>query len=110
MEDCSPVRWGFTGKPRVCVAACSCFTALRGAARDYWLCAISLGLALYLSSSFSTDDDNDTEVEAIEVDTELNLVTECWVEPQSGHVHSTAENWRHLHGLPYQKIPKAVRP
>ncbi|NXK82504.1 SZT2 protein, partial [Amazona guildingii] len=60
--------------------------------------------------SFSTDDDNDTEVEAIEVDTELNLVTECWVEPQSGHVHSTAENWKHLNGLPYQKIPKALYP
>ncbi|XP_042661964.1 KICSTOR complex protein SZT2 isoform X2 [Tyto alba] len=60
--------------------------------------------------SFSTDDDNDTEVEAIEVDTELNLVTECWVEPQSGHIHSTAENWKHLHGLPYQKIPKALYP
>lgn len=61
-----------------------------------------------LFSSFSTDDDNDTEVEAIEVDTELNLVTECWVEPQSGHIRSTAENWRYLQGLPYQKIPKAV--
>ncbi|XP_075280817.1 KICSTOR complex protein SZT2 isoform X6 [Opisthocomus hoazin] len=60
--------------------------------------------------SFSTDDDNDTEVEAIEVDTELNLVTECWVEPQSGHVHSTADNWKHLHGLSYQKIPKALYP
>ncbi|XP_017680131.1 PREDICTED: protein SZT2 isoform X6 [Lepidothrix coronata] len=60
--------------------------------------------------SFSTDDDNDTEVEAIEVDTELNLVTECWVEPQSGHVHSSAENWKHLDGLPYQKIPKALYP
>ncbi|KAM8805626.1 KICSTOR complex protein SZT2 [Eudromia elegans] len=60
--------------------------------------------------SFSTDDDNDTEVEAIEVDTELNLVTECWVEPQSGRVHSTAENWKHLHGLTYQKIPKALYP
>ncbi|CAM5172553.1 unnamed protein product [Natator depressus] len=60
--------------------------------------------------SFSTDDDNDTEVEAIEVDTELNLVTECWVEPQSGHICSTAENWRYLQGLPYQKIPKALYP
>ncbi|XP_074859546.1 KICSTOR complex protein SZT2 isoform X5 [Carettochelys insculpta] len=58
--------------------------------------------------SFSTDDDNDTEVEAIEVDTELDLVTECWVEPQSGLVHSTAENWKYLQGLPYQKIPKAL--
>lgn len=72
-----------------------------------WLYAILQDLPC-LSSSFSTDDDNDTEVEAIEVDTELNLVTECWVEPQSGHVHSTAENWKHLNGLPYQKIPKAV--
>uniref|UniRef100_A0A8C3F5R6 SZT2 subunit of KICSTOR complex n=1 Tax=Chrysemys picta bellii TaxID=8478 RepID=A0A8C3F5R6_CHRPI len=60
--------------------------------------------------SFSTDDDNDTEVEAIEMDTELNLVTECWVEPQSGHIRSTAENWRYLQGLPYQKIPKALYP
>nr|XP_048718493.1 KICSTOR complex protein SZT2 isoform X8 [Caretta caretta] len=60
--------------------------------------------------SFSTDDDNDTEVETIEVDTELNLVTECWVEPQSGHIRSTAENWRYLQGLPYQKIPKALYP
>lgn len=82
-------------------------TALRGAAVGCWLYAILQDLPC-LSSSFSTDDDNDTEVEAIEVDTELNLVTECWVEPQSGHVHSTAENWKHLNGLPYQKIPKAV--
>uniref|UniRef100_H2ZXQ3 Uncharacterized protein n=1 Tax=Latimeria chalumnae TaxID=7897 RepID=H2ZXQ3_LATCH len=58
--------------------------------------------------SFSTDDDNDTEVEAIEYDTELNLVTECWVEPQSGHVTSPSENHRHLNGLSYLEIPKAV--
>ncbi|XP_029474648.1 KICSTOR complex protein SZT2 isoform X2 [Rhinatrema bivittatum] len=60
--------------------------------------------------SFSTDDDNDTEVEAIEVDTELNLVTECWVEPQSGQVVSSSENCRHLHGLHYTDIPKALYP
>ncbi|XP_030063288.1 KICSTOR complex protein SZT2 isoform X2 [Microcaecilia unicolor] len=60
--------------------------------------------------SFSTDDDNDTEVEAIEVDTELNLVTECWVEPQSGHVISSAENCKHLQGLQYADIPKALYP
>lgn len=58
--------------------------------------------------SFSTDDDNDTEVEAIDVDTELNLVTECWVEPQSGTVLSTLEQQRHLLGLTYQEIPQAV--
>ncbi|CAB1324041.1 unnamed protein product [Coregonus sp. 'balchen'] len=47
--------------------------------------------------SFSTDDDNDTEVEAIDVDTELNLVTECWVEPQSRTVWSTRDQHRHFH-------------
>ncbi|XP_078515442.1 KICSTOR complex protein SZT2 isoform X2 [Lissotriton helveticus] len=60
--------------------------------------------------SFSTDDDNDTEVEAIEVDSELNLVTECWVEPQSGHVVSTSGCWTHLQGLTYTEIPKALYP
>ncbi|XP_043941348.1 KICSTOR complex protein SZT2 isoform X2 [Protopterus annectens] len=60
--------------------------------------------------SFSTDDDNDTEVEAIEVDMELNLVTECWVEPQNGQVVSSSENLRHLHGLSYLEIPKEIYP
>ncbi|XP_048353115.1 KICSTOR complex protein SZT2 isoform X1 [Sphaerodactylus townsendi] len=60
--------------------------------------------------SFSTDDDNDTEVEAIEVDMELNLVTECWVEPQSGYVDTSSDSWQHLQGLSYQKVPKALFP
>ncbi|XP_060723793.1 KICSTOR complex protein SZT2 isoform X5 [Tachysurus vachellii] len=60
--------------------------------------------------SFSTDDDNDTEVEAIDVDTELNLVTECWVEPQSGSVLSHSEQQRHFHNLSYQDIPQAIFP
>lgn len=66
---------------------------------------------LFLSmrhSSFSTDDDNDTEVEAVEVDTELNLVTECWVEPQSGSVMNCMDQHRHFQGLRYQEIPQAV--
>ncbi|XP_043097535.1 KICSTOR complex protein SZT2-like [Puntigrus tetrazona] len=60
--------------------------------------------------SFSTDDDNDTEVEAIDVDTELSLVTECWVEPQSGAVCSSLEQQRHFHELTYQEIPQAIFP
>ncbi len=59
-------------------------------------------------SSFSTDDDNDTEVEALDVDTELSLVTECWVEPQSGAVCSSLEQQRHFHQFTYQEIPQAV--
>ncbi|KAM7388831.1 hypothetical protein PAMP_024978 [Pampus punctatissimus] len=60
--------------------------------------------------SFSTDDDNDTEVEAIDVDTELNLVTECWVEPQSGTVMNCMDQHRHFQGLKYQEIPQAIFP
>ncbi|KAL1273378.1 hypothetical protein QQF64_029240, partial [Cirrhinus molitorella] len=60
--------------------------------------------------SFSTDDDNDTEVEAIDVDTELSLVTECWVEPQSGAVCSSLEQQRHFQKLTYQEIPQAIFP
>ncbi|XP_041648166.1 KICSTOR complex protein SZT2 isoform X2 [Cheilinus undulatus] len=60
--------------------------------------------------SFSTDDDNDTEVEAVDVDTELNLVTECWVEPQSGTVMNCMEQHRHFKGLKYHEIPQAIFP
>ncbi|XP_028855759.1 KICSTOR complex protein SZT2 isoform X3 [Denticeps clupeoides] len=60
--------------------------------------------------SFSTDDDNDTEVEAIDVDTELNLVTECWVEPQNGTIWSSLEQHRHFQDLTYQEIPQAIFP
>ncbi|XP_053717013.1 KICSTOR complex protein SZT2 isoform X1 [Synchiropus splendidus] len=60
--------------------------------------------------SFSTDDDNDTEVEPVDQDTELNLVTECWVEPQSGTVTNCTWQHRHLEGLTYQQIPQAVFP
>ncbi|KAM4739339.1 KICSTOR complex protein SZT2 isoform 2-T2 [Anableps anableps] len=60
--------------------------------------------------SFSTDDDNDTEVEAVDMDTELNLVTECWVEPQSGSVMNCMDQHRHFQGLKYQDIPQAIFP
>ncbi|XP_013863525.1 protein SZT2 [Austrofundulus limnaeus] len=60
--------------------------------------------------SFSTDDDNDTEVEAVDVDTELNLVTECWVEPQSGIVMNCMDQHRHFQGLKYQELPHAIFP
>lgn len=59
-------------------------------------------------SSFSTDDDNDVEVEALEGDSELNLVTEVWVEPQYGRVGPGPESWKHLQGLTYSEIPGAV--
>ncbi|XP_040830269.1 KICSTOR complex protein SZT2 [Ochotona curzoniae] len=60
--------------------------------------------------SFSTDDDNDVEVEALEGDSELNLVTEVWVEPQHGRVGPGPESWRHLQDLMYSEIPQALHP
>ncbi|XP_008263627.3 KICSTOR complex protein SZT2 isoform X3 [Oryctolagus cuniculus] len=60
--------------------------------------------------SFSTDDDNDVEVEALEGDSELNLVTEVWVEPQYGRVGPGPESWQHLQNLTYAEIPQALHP
>ncbi|XP_022353158.1 LOW QUALITY PROTEIN: KICSTOR complex protein SZT2, partial [Enhydra lutris kenyoni] len=60
--------------------------------------------------SFSTDDDNDVEVEALEGDSELNLVTEVWVEPQYGRVAPGPESWKHLWDLTYSEIPRALHP
>ncbi|XP_060477195.1 KICSTOR complex protein SZT2 isoform X3 [Panthera onca] len=60
--------------------------------------------------SFSTDDDNDVEVEALEGDSELNLVTEVWVEPQYGRVGPGPESWKHLRDLTYSEIPRALHP
>lgn len=48
------------------------------------------------------------EVEALEGDSELNLVTEVWVEPQHGRVGPGPESWRHLQDLTYYEIPRAV--
>uniref|UniRef100_A0A3Q3WHT0 SZT2 subunit of KICSTOR complex n=1 Tax=Mola mola TaxID=94237 RepID=A0A3Q3WHT0_MOLML len=64
--------------------------------------------SISIKDSFSTDDDNDAEVEAVDVDTELNLVTECWVEPQSGTVLNCVDQFRYFQGLKYQEIPQAV--
>ncbi|XP_053431840.1 KICSTOR complex protein SZT2 isoform X3 [Nycticebus coucang] len=60
--------------------------------------------------SFSTDDDNDVEVEALEGDSELNLVTEVWVEPQCGRVGPGPGSWKHLQDLTYSEIPQALHP
>ncbi|EAX07098.1 hCG2036582, isoform CRA_d [Homo sapiens] len=60
--------------------------------------------------SFSTDDDNDVEVEALEGDSELNLVTEVWVEPQYGRVGPGPGIWKHLQDLTYSEIPQALHP
>ncbi|XP_028937849.1 KICSTOR complex protein SZT2 isoform X3 [Ornithorhynchus anatinus] len=88
--------------------------SLEGASREKHTCLVQYILfpphSTSTKDSFSTDDDNDPEVEALEGDAELSLVTECWVEPQCGHVASGPESWRHLQGLLYPEIPWALFP
>lgn len=48
-------------------------------------------------------------MEAVDVDTDLNLVTECWVEPQNGFVTNCTDQRRYFQGLKYQEVPQAVR-
>lgn len=56
----------------------------------------------------SLSDDEDNEVETAEADGELQLVTECWVEPQCGVVVNCPVSCSYLEGKQYTDIPKAV--
>ncbi|XP_078662696.1 KICSTOR complex protein SZT2-like [Branchiostoma floridae x Branchiostoma belcheri] len=58
-------------------------------------------------TSISTDDD---ELETTEADGELQIVVECWIEPQCGVVIDSPASQRHLEGLEYQDIPQALLP
>ncbi|CAN8028214.1 unnamed protein product, partial [Ixodes persulcatus] len=56
----------------------------------------------------SLSDDEDNEVETAEADGELQLVTECWVEPQCGVVVNCPVSCSYLEGKQYTDIPKAL--
>ena len=47
-------------------------------------------------------------METAEADGELQLVTECWVEPQYGVITNSTPERRHFDGLEYSDLPKAV--
>lgn len=53
----------------------------------------------------STSEDDD--IELTEADGELQLITECWVEPQLGNTVMPARH-SHLNGLEFSEIPDAV--
>ncbi|CAH1251154.1 Hypp9011 [Branchiostoma lanceolatum] len=58
-------------------------------------------------TSISTDDD---ELETTEADGELQIIVECWIEPQCGVVINSPVQQRHLESLEYQDIPQALLP
>lgn len=56
----------------------------------------------------SLSDDEDNEMETTEADGELQLVTECWVEPQCGSVVDCPSPTRYLNRKQYTEIPQAL--
>ena len=49
-----------------------------------------------------------SEVESVEADGELQLVTECWIEPQNGVVIEGAIHPERYVGLNYKQIAELV--
>ncbi|XP_070564104.1 KICSTOR complex protein SZT2-like isoform X4 [Ptychodera flava] len=59
--------------------------------------------------SFSSDE-VDLEPNTAEADGELEVVTECWIEPQSGLVFDSPEERSYMDGLGYKQVAQAVFP
>ena len=57
----------------------------------------------------SVDEDVEEE-ETTEADGELQIITECWLEPQFGEVVSSPPERQHFDNLNYKQLPKAVSP
>uniref|UniRef100_A0A2C9KFZ7 KICSTOR complex protein SZT2 n=1 Tax=Biomphalaria glabrata TaxID=6526 RepID=A0A2C9KFZ7_BIOGL len=62
----------------------------------------------YLFRSLSEDDRDDTET--TEADGEVQIVTECWVEPQYGVCCNNTPERQHFNGLTYLDIAKTFFP
>ena len=65
---------------------------------------VSLDIELY-SSVMSDEMDEETT----EADGELQIVTECWIEPQHGKSLSNSPERKHWDGMTYKEIANTVR-
>ncbi|XP_023223130.1 KICSTOR complex protein SZT2-like [Centruroides sculpturatus] len=54
--------------------------------------------------------DEDIEIELPEADGELQIITECWVEPQNGIAIPNSPGVNHLNGLTYEQFPQSMFP
>ena len=54
-----------------------------------------------------SEDDMD-ELETTEADGELQIVTECWIEPQYGEAINNTPERKHWDGLTYTEIARTV--
>ncbi|XP_074640655.1 KICSTOR complex protein SZT2-like [Tubulanus polymorphus] len=63
------------------------------------------------SESMSEDELLDDEpLESTEADGQLQIITECWIEPQCGIITDTVTEQDNFNGLHYWEIPKALFP
>ena len=69
------------------------------------LCKISYSILCV--HRFSGDDEIEEE-ETTEADGELQIITECWLEPQYGDVVFSPPERQHFDGLTYKQLPDAV--
>ena len=58
--------------------------------------------------SFSASKDDLEEMETTEADGELQIITECWVEPQCGVIVNSSPKLQHFDGLDYRQLAEAV--
>lgn len=64
---------------------------------------------LFISLSFDSIVDEDWEEgDSVEADGELQVVTECWVEPQNGAVTTPSPHASHFHNCNYRQLAQAV--
>ncbi|KAF0309638.1 KICSTOR complex protein SZT2 [Amphibalanus amphitrite] len=54
--------------------------------------------------SVSEDEPGEAEMESIESDSMAEIVTECWIEPQSGHLVTQRERQVHFNNLTYDRV------
>lgn len=52
--------------------------------------------------------DEDLHEDTTEADGELQIITECWVEPQYGEIVNSSPQRKHFDGLTYKELPDAV--
>ncbi|KAG1670336.1 KICSTOR complex protein SZT2 [Nymphon striatum] len=62
----------------------------------------------FRESSISEEEmDEKDETETAEADGELQIITECWIEPQEGFICNSSPERKYLNSLPYCKVPEA---
>jgi len=63
---------------------------------------------LIIFNSSGSDEECTEEVEPNEPDGELQIITECWIEPQYGHIIESPPERAYMDGLSYDQLADEV--